>query len=133
MKKKITVDNITLDIEVMETPLFRFVCPRCKHVLFEGVANFDMESEFECIRCGFEDEAWFFPHTIVGSNLWTIGGHYTNDPLTSFDLETVVEYFLWPKLKSLPVHGGAPHHLGTLEECCKKALRSDNDNYNDTV
>jgi len=122
MKKRITVDSITLDIEVMETPLFRFVCPKCQSVLFEGAVFTDMEDEFECICCGFKDELWFFPHTIIGSNLWTIGAHYTNDPLTNLDLDKVVKYFLWTKFKSLPIHGGEPYHWGSFEQCCEKIL-----------
>jgi len=95
------------DIEVAVTPIFMFKCPKCGNIVYEGVVAFDMEMVLYC-DCGYKDEAWYYPHTIKGTNYWTSGAHYTNNPLVSLPLEKVLEYFFWetlPKEEQPFVHG----------------------------
>ena len=118
---KISMYGKELEIQVQSTPIFQFKCPACEKIVYEGIVDFDMENEETCEECGWEDEIWMFPHTILGSNLWTIGGHYSNDPLSHLPLKDTVHYFLWLIADDQKmVHGRSPYHLGTYEECVEK-------------
>jgi len=111
-----------LTFEGEKSPVFAFLCPRCAGVVYRGVVDFDLEIEWDCPSCGFYEELWMFPHTLDGK-LFTVGGHYTNDPLTELPLEFVLKMFLWCEAKEpILVHGAEPHVLGTFEECVE-ALR----------
>jgi len=123
MKKRFEVFGKEVEIEVTETPIFEFVCPRCKRRLYKGVVDWNLEEWRSCANCGWKEESWLFPHTLCGSNLWTVGGHYGNDPPVALPIETVLEFFFWcVRDKAILVHGCEPHVLGTLKECIE-ALR----------
>jgi len=108
-----------------ETPILQFFCPECKSKTYEGIVDFDLEDEMQCINCNYKNEAWFFPHTLKGSGVYTAGGHYSNEPLTSIPLDKALDYFFWPwhtkfyKVKEYtPIHGGGePWVVGSLDEC----------------
>jgi len=106
-----------LTFEVEESPVFTFLCPRCGDLVYRGVVDFDLEEPRECQGCGFWEEFWLFPHTL-DQRLFTVGGHYTNDPMTALPLEDVLKMFLWcEREEQIFVHGAEPHVLGTFEEC----------------
>ena len=110
-------DMIRMKGKTVKTPVFRFECPNDRALVYEGPVGFDMEDQFDCPECGLSEEAWMFPHTIVGTNLWTIGGHYSNDPLVELDYKDVIGFFIWPKFPKDMVHGAGEDILGTFEEC----------------
>jgi len=124
MEREITVFDTTLRIETRCTPVFTFICPQCKATAYEEIVDFDLETPIECPKCGYYEEAWMFPHTIDKTKqLWTVGGHYTNDSPAIMPLMEVVKQFLWCRRDELIfVHGCEPHVLGTLKECIE-ALR----------
>ena len=98
IKRKIIFGGKQYEIELWCSPIFEFKCPRCHKTVYEGVCNFDLELERECIYCGYTNELWNFPHTIKGTNYWTKGEHYPNIPLVDLPLETVLSYFFRDKL-----------------------------------
>lgn len=126
-----TISDRTLNIEVMkarggnETPILQFFCSECGFKTYEGPVDFDLEDEMQCINCNYKNEAWYFPHTLKGSGVYTAGGHYSNEPLTGIPLDKALDYFFWPwhtkfyKVKEYtPIHGGGePWVIGSLEEC----------------
>jgi len=119
---KIWDRELTFEVEVRESPVFTFRCPRCRQVVYRGAVGFDLEEPWECPECQFYEELWMFPHTLDGA-LFTVGGHYTNDPMTELPIEDVLKMFLWcESQESILVHGAKPHVLGTFEECVE-ALR----------
>src|SRR5437867_11074050 len=95
--------------------VFQFICPKCGNIHYDGVVDFDMEDYWTCEKCSWANEAWCFPHTIKGTNLWTVGGHYNNDPMTHLTEEEVMDQFT-----NVPIHhfchGAEPYALGTLKE-----------------
>ncbi len=95
---------------------FKFVCPKCKNTVFLGKVDFDMEDWVEC-SCGHGDEAWCFPHTIIGIPVFTMGGHYNNDPLNVLTEEEVMKQFFWLLNPDFTVHGCHPYAIGSLEHC----------------
>src|SRR5213594_1838048 len=97
---------------------FKFVCPKCQSTVFLGAVDFDMEDWLEC-DCGHGDEAWNFPHTIVGLGVWTLGGHYNNDPLTELTEQEVYQQFFWLLNPNMTVHGCQPYAIGSLEHCIR--------------
>jgi len=123
--EKIWGRELTFEVEVRETPVFTFLCPRCEAVVWKGAVNFDPETELACIECGWEDELWLFPHTLDGK-LFSVGGHHINEPMTTMSVEAVLKYFLWcerPEDEFILVHGAEPHVLGTFEECVEEMRR----------
>lgn len=125
METKVELLGKTYMIQTVNTPVFEFLCPqclvaKCRTVVYEGAVGFDMEDWMECNECNWGQEAWMFPHTIKGTDLWTVGGHYSNDPLSELSLETVLAMFVWPKKPTVGVHGCDPHFIGTLDECIQE-------------
>jgi hypothetical protein len=113
-----------------KTPVFQFICPKCRSLTYEGVVDFDLEDEAKCKKCGFEAETWHFPHTVRGSGLYTMGGHYSNDELTMLTLNEALDYFLYPwgtnfqRAKFRIVHGGGqPWIIDSLDNCLKHFAR----------
>jgi len=114
----------------------KFVCPNCKAVVFEGTFNSDLEADVQCSQCGYTNELWGFPHTVTYPidfekiDIWTCGGHYTNDAPSDFEAYYFIEeYFLW-MAKVTPrqlVHGAAPYALGSLQYVSKIANKDDID------
>lgn len=113
-----------------KTPIFQFICPKCKSQVYEGAVVFDLEDEVKCRKCGFEAELWHFPHTLKGSGLYTMGGHYTNDNMSMLSLNEVLDYFLYPwgtnfqRSRYRLVHGGGqPWIVGSLDDCLEHFTR----------
>jgi len=113
-----------------KTPVFQFICPKCRGQVYEGAVTFDLEDEVKCRKCGLEAELWHFPHTLKGSGLYTMGGHYTNDNMSMLTLNEVLDYFLYPwgtnfqRSKYRIVHGGGqPWIVGSLDDCLKHFAR----------
>ena len=88
-------------------------CPECGHE-FEFFSN-DFESDVNCKKCGYWNDAWFFwhkPHPKIWEpeepivDVWTIGAHYPNDALL-LDDATFLEFFFGRK--TFPWHGGSPY------------------------
>jgi hypothetical protein len=93
------------------------ICPECGHV-FTWTGD-DFEDWIKCEKCGNQDEAWFFWHSLnppaivtggisglVRYEVFSMGDHYTNDaPLLSPDrfIEQLMGRY------SGPVHGGGPY------------------------
>ncbi|MBO3804030.1 MAG: hypothetical protein JTT11_09225 [Candidatus Brockarchaeota archaeon] len=113
-----------------KTPVFQFICPKCRGQVYEGAVTFDLEEEVKCRKRGFEAELWHFPRTLKGSGLYMMGSHYTNDSMSTLPLNEVLDYFLYPwgtnfqRSRYRIVHGGGePWIVGSLDDCLKHFAR----------
>jgi len=80
---------------------------------------------YMCQECFKRHGIGLGPHTLDGK-LFTVGGHYINEPMTTMSVEAVLKYFLWcerPEDEFILVHGAEPHVLGTFEECVEEMRR----------
>src|SRR5574337_653508 len=117
MNAETIIAEVRKKAKTVRTPIFQFKCPVCQSLILEGPVTFDMEDQFDCSKCGFSEEAWMFPHTILGTGRWTIGGHYSNDPLAELSFDEVIGFFTWPINPQGIVHGAGDDVFGTFEEC----------------
>jgi len=131
-----TISGVKFKFEVVktgrrnQTPIFQFICPKCRNLTYEGAVDFDLENEVKCKKCGFEAELLHFPHTLKGSGLYTMGGHYTNDNMSMLSINEVLDYFLYPwgtnfqRSRYRIVHGGGqPLIVGSLNDCLEHFAR----------
>ena len=113
--KKVKFEGKSIRIKLSpESPIFQFKC-KCGNIVYQGVADFDMEDDLHCSKCGRHDEAWYFKHTILGTNHWTSGDHYPNDPMTSLTLEEVLGFFF---NKRTDTHGSLVGDMKKIIDKC---------------
>lgn len=98
---------------------FRFLCYSCQNILHDGPVDCDLEDWITCGTCGEQGEMWDFPCTLEDTGIWTIGGHWNNDPLTELTDAEVLQQFFWLIIPTIMVHGCHPYAIGTLEHCLR--------------